>query len=264
MKSPLIMDYYGDLGLVETATGDEIEKVYRIVEGKHRAEVDEERLQKVCHDGILTGFVRHYRPQARDAYGLLSRAPERADYDKDYANARTGWFRHRKWTDWEAAAEKTAARGEGGSPENKNLYYAQKLMARMRDRRAKRETVIVNGTTSSDWHEETKGLAEEHPQDDVPNNAPEMTYTGQTEDIVNGEADPESFVKTTRCPREYYAGSHPLKHPTCAREDHHWQGWWPTLGAFVPSACHSCRLFASSFYCSSCNDTVCLTCRLTR
>ncbi|KAK6213708.1 fungal specific transcription factor [Colletotrichum tabaci] len=126
MKSPLIMDYYGDLGLVEPATGDEIEKVYRILEGKYRAEDDEERLQK-----------------ARDVYGLLSRAPERADYDKDYANARTAWFRHRKWTDWEAAAEKTAARGEGGSPENKNLNYAQKLMAKMRDRRAKRETVIA-------------------------------------------------------------------------------------------------------------------------
>ncbi|KAJ0160019.1 hypothetical protein CTA2_8751 [Colletotrichum tanaceti] len=263
MKNPLTTDYNGDLGLIKTAAGDEIEKVYRTLEGKYRAEDEEERLQKMCHDDVFSGFGRIYQPLARGAYDLLSRAPKHANYAKDHANARTAWFRHRKWTNWEAAADKTAALGDGSSPENKNLNYAQKLMAKMRDPKAIRETITVNSAARSGWHEEAYGLAEEHPDDNVPHNAPEITYTVHTGAVVNGEADPGSFAKTTCQHREYSAGSHSLKHPACARKDHHWQGWWPNLGVFVPSACHSCRLLASSFYCSSCNDTVCLACRLT-
>ncbi|KAK2038229.1 hypothetical protein LZ31DRAFT_479320 [Colletotrichum somersetense] len=257
MQRPSTSDYYRDLGVEETATLEEIQTTFRILERKHRTDGTERPLKTQDASAVTDSVLR-----ARKAYEILCQPSERAKYDNHYANVRAAWFRYRKWAEWQKRENRKVV-GRDSPPSKKLTSYSRKFMDKMKERRTQRSTVFLVGTPRSGGQEKVSDAAEESGEDHGPQSRSKtscVTNTWAGYDAI--ETRSESSNNTVRRPRERYADSHPQQRRLCLKADHHWQGWWPVMEAFVPPTCPRCQLFASSFYCSICNTTLCLTCKL--
>ncbi|KAK1984566.1 hypothetical protein LZ30DRAFT_585948 [Colletotrichum cereale] len=153
MQRPSAPDYYWDLGVAQTATPEEIQNAYRILENKYRTDRTEGP-HKTQRDSALTDSIS----QARTAYKVLRQPSERAKYDTDYANVRAAWFRYRKWIEWQKGEDTTVVGGDV-SPSNRLTGYSRKFKSKMKERRAQRSTVFVSGTPRNGRQEEVPDTA---------------------------------------------------------------------------------------------------------
>ncbi|KAK1689414.1 hypothetical protein BDP55DRAFT_759728 [Colletotrichum godetiae] len=83
--------------------------------------------------------------------------------------------------------------------------------------------------------------------------------------------DSHNFNEATE-PREVKMPSLPNKarlsplgrQPICIEDEPHgWKGWYPTNNGHTPPGCPICENFDSKFFCTRCNATSCMMCRLT-
>ncbi|KAK2031756.1 hypothetical protein LX32DRAFT_650523 [Colletotrichum zoysiae] len=143
MQRPSTSDYYRDLGVEQTATLEEIQTTFRILERQHQTDATERPLKNQDASAMTDSVL-----QARKAYEILCQPSERAKYDNDYANVRAAWFRYRKWAEWQKQENRKVV--ERDSPPKKLTGYSRKFMDKMKERRTQRSTVFLIGTPRSD------------------------------------------------------------------------------------------------------------------